>query len=127
MITRFETLAPDDSLQVAAELLLATHQQDFPVVDAWGRVVGVLSRSTLLRGLAEHGPSTAVLEVMDREIAVVQPSTRMEQVLGNLQGNPVKPVLVIDDGTLVGMVTLENVAEFIEITRRTPTQPTDKG
>jgi len=118
MVTRFETLAPQDSLDVAAEHLLATHQQDFPVVDAWQRVVGVLSRDRLLSGLAQHGGRGAVLEVMDREPSFVAPADDLERVLQALRQKPGCPVLVHDGARLLGMVTLENVAEFIEVTRR---------
>jgi len=47
MITRFEVLAPDATLSEAADLLLATHQEDFPVL-AGGEVQGVLTRSDLV-------------------------------------------------------------------------------
>jgi CBS domain-containing protein len=117
MITRFETLAPQDSLGRAAEHLLATHQQDFPVVDAWGRVAGVLSRTRLMQGLAREGSSGAVLDAMQREFPVVAPGADLEDVLRILQSNPQMPVLVLDEGRLVGMVTLENLTEFIQIAR----------
>jgi Zn-dependent protease/predicted transcriptional regulator len=118
MVTRFETLAPQDSLGRAAELLLATHQQDFPVVSAWSRVVGVLSRSALLRGLAERGTDAAVLDVMHRDPVPVSPDADLEQVLRHLQANPGVPVLVVEGEELRGMITLENLTEFIEVTRR---------
>lgn len=120
MITRFETLAPQDSLSEAARHLLATDQRDFPVVDAWQRVAGVLSRVALLHGLARDGQDAPVLSVMEREPSVVAPSTPLEEVLRAVQTRPDLPVLVIGEaGTLVGMVTLENLAEFIEVTRST--------
>jgi CBS-domain-containing membrane protein len=62
MITKFEALAPHDTLGRAAALLLATHQHDFPVLDAWNRVAGVLPRAKLLEGLARAGRDTVVLE-----------------------------------------------------------------
>jgi Zn-dependent protease/predicted transcriptional regulator len=118
MITRFETLAPQDSLTVAAQHLLASHQQDFPVVDAWQRVVGILSRDRLLSGLARFGGEGAVLEVMDREPSFVGPQDDLERVIQALRQKPGCPVLVQDGGKLLGMITLENVAEFIEVTHR---------
>jgi Zn-dependent protease/predicted transcriptional regulator len=117
MITRFETLAPQDSLGRAAEHLLATHQQDFPVVDAWGRVAGVLSRARLMHGLAREGSGGAVLDAMGREFTLVSPGTDLEEVLRGLQNDPGTPVLVLDEQRLLGMITLENLAEFIEIAR----------
>lgn len=117
MVTRFETLAPNDSLARAAELLLATHQHDFPVIDAWGRVAGVLQRSALLAGLAGEGRESAVLEYMDREPIAVPPTAPLEEVLRLLQSRPMGPVLVVGEGGLEGMITLENFGELIEISQ----------
>ena len=41
MATRFERLQPQEPLERAALLLLRTAQEDFPVIDAWGRPVDV--------------------------------------------------------------------------------------
>lgn len=118
MVTRFEVLAPQDSLGRAAELLLATHQHDFPVVDAWGRVAGILSRGGLLEALARAGREAAVLDVMEREVVAVPPDAPLEEVLKLLQSRPSGPILVFEEGRLLGMVTFENLAELIEISRR---------
>jgi Zn-dependent protease/CBS domain-containing protein len=118
MITKFETLAPQDTLGRAAELLLATHQHDFPVIDAWNRIAGVLPRARLLEGLAASGRDTNVLEVMLRETVQVAPATDLEVVLQHLQRDPATPLLVVENGTLRGMVTLENLAEFIVVARQ---------
>jgi stage IV sporulation protein FB len=118
MITRFETLTPNATLADAARHLLDTHQQDFPVLDAWGRVSGVLTRARLLRALAGAGPDTAVLEVMDREVHAVAPDDDMELAFTRLRETPSSTLIVLEDGErLVGMVTLENLAEFIEVAR----------
>lgn len=118
MITKFETLAPQDTLGRAAELLLATHQHDFPVLDAWNRIAGVLPRARLLEGLARSGRDTNVLEVMLREPVQVVPGTDLEAVLQHLQRDPSTPLLVVEDGALRGMVTFENLAEFIVVARQ---------
>ena len=117
MISRFERLAPQDSLGRAAELLLATHQQDFPVVDIWGRVAGVLSRSTLLSALAAGGRDVPVLEAMEREVTIVAPETPLEDVLARLQARPLQPILVVGVEGLEGMITLENFGELLAVSR----------
>ena len=117
MVTHFDTLAPQDSLGRAADLLLATHQQDFPVVDAWGRVAGILPRSALLTALAAGGREAAVLEAMDREFLTVAPETPLEEVLNQLSGGPMRPILVIGDKGLEGMITLENFGELLAVSR----------
>jgi Zn-dependent protease len=120
MIRRFETLQPQDTLGRAAELLLATHQHDFPVLDAWNRVAGVLPRVRLLEGLARSGGSAAVLDVMQRDPVVVAPDAALDVVLQHLQADPARPLLVVENGTLVGMLTLENLSEFIVVAKQLP-------
>jgi Zn-dependent protease len=122
MITRYETIAPQESLGRAAELLLSGHQQDFPVVDAWGRVAGLLPRGKLLAAIATPGGrERAVLEVMDREAQTVPVDLPLEAVLRYLQSRPQQAILVLgqEGGTpaLVGMITLDNVAEAIQISQ----------
>ncbi len=118
MVTRFEVLAPQDSLQRASQLLLTTHQQDFPVVDAWQRVVGMLSRSRLLHGLAETGVTTAVLDVMERDVPAVHPGAHLDHIVALLRARPHCPIIVLEADRLLGMITLENLTEFIEVARR---------
>jgi stage IV sporulation protein FB len=120
MITRFESLQPQDTLGRAAELLLASHQHDFPVVDAWGRVAGVLPRATLLEALARAGKEAPVLDVMQRDPVSIRSTDDLDTVLQHLQSDPGRPLLVVDDGKLTGMLTFENLAEFIVISRRSP-------
>ena len=118
MITKYETLAPNDTLGRAAEVLLASHQHDFPVLDAWSRVAGVLPRARLLEGLARSGRDTPVLDVMLREPIQVAPATDLDVVLQHLQSDPSTPLLVSADGVLLGMITFENLAEFIVVARQ---------
>jgi stage IV sporulation protein FB len=115
MMTRFETVAPEDPLSRAAEHLLATAQQDFPVIDAWGRVAGVLHRAALLSALAADGRERAVLEVMDREPARVRPDHPLDEILRQLQARPQQPILVVGEGGLEGVITIDNLAELLEI------------
>lgn len=118
MITKFEILAPQDSLGRAAELMLATHQHDFPVLDAWNRVAGVLPRARLLEGLARTGREATVLEFMLREPVTLPPAAELETVLQHLQSDPATPLLIVDGGALQGMITFENLAEFIVVARQ---------
>ena len=112
-MTRFERLQPQDSLEWAVRLMLATHQRDFPVVDAWGRLAGLLDRETLLTGLSAAGRECAVLESMDRDPPVVGPSAPLDDALQRLQRG--RAVLVAEDGELLGMITAEKVGQLIDV------------
>lgn len=64
METRFEALPPNATIADAAEALLRTRQQDFPVVDGAGRLLGLLTRDAVIDALREAGPQTRVGEAM---------------------------------------------------------------
>jgi CBS domain-containing protein len=76
-----------------------------------------LTRNSLLRGLARHGNGAAVLDVMLRDVPIVAPATDLGDVLRLLQADPSVPVLVQHEGELRGMITLENLSEFVELAR----------
>ena len=118
MIRRFDVLQPQDTLGRAADLLLDSHQQDFPVLDAWNRVAGVLPRALLLEGLARLGRDGAVLEVMQREVKTVDAELPLGEVLQRLLADPGSPLLVLEGGVLTGMITLENLSELLAVTER---------
>lgn len=111
MITDFRTLAPDDRLGHAAELVVAGFQHDFPVVDA-GRVVGVLTRSDIVRGLSEAGPFSPVGAVMRADFTTADPGEMLESVLPRLERGSTS-VVVVHAGEVVGMITTENIGEFV--------------
>jgi Zn-dependent protease/CBS domain-containing protein len=116
MMRDFATLAHGDTLKHAADVLLAGSQQDFPVV-AGGEVVGILSRSQLLRGLAREGDSAYVATFMDRDITFAAPNEPLEDYLLSSHALRRAPVLVRENenSELLGMVTLENAMEFLTL------------
>lgn len=127
MITSFTSLSPSDTLQAAAELLIAGSQQDFPVT-VEGRIVGILPRTELVRSLAAAGPATQVDQVMHRDCAPVEEHESLSSVFQRMQESGFNLVPVTRDGVLVGLITLENIGELMMINSarrqaRGPTPP----
>ncbi len=114
MITEFRTLSPRDQLAHAVEFLLSGSQPDFPVVDD-DVVVGVLTRADLLTALAQRGEQAAVSEVMQRDFQTADPGEMIDVVFQRLQGSKCHTVPILRRGRLVGLITMENVGEFISI------------
>ena len=114
MITNYETLSPHEHLERAIELILAGFQQDFPVVED-NRMVGVLTRQDLVKGLAEHGRDFPVGQVMKREFEAADPAEMLEKVLARLQSSACRSMPVTRNGQLVGLLSQENVGEFLMI------------
>lgn len=115
MMTDVRTLAPGDSLGRAAELVLAGSQHDFPVVEGAGRVVGLLTRADLVRALAAGGVGAPVAGAMRREFAVAEPGERVEDALARLAPGGAESMPVVRGGVLLGVLTRENVGEFVMI------------
>jgi Zn-dependent protease len=112
MITDFRTLKHGDTIRDAAELLLATSQQDFPVLTG-SSVVGLLNRTSLLRAMAAEGPEAYVAGAMDREFVRVTPEMELSAAVPLLTGGNSSCALVFEEDALIGMLTAENLSEFL--------------
>lgn len=114
MLTDFRDLSPTESLGRAAELVLQGSQQDFPVRDG-NTVIGILTRSDLVQALSQ-GPETGeVRTAMRREFLVSEESEMLESLFTRLQESECHTVPVLRAGALVGLVTSENIGEFLMI------------
>ncbi len=115
MITRFVALRPDEPISRAVEELLSGYEQEFPVVDDEGHVIGVLTRKSLMKALAEQGLTARVADAMIASCPAVEASAMLEEAFELMQnsGCPVLPVT--QKGELVGLLTLENIGEFLMI------------
>jgi Zn-dependent protease/CBS domain-containing protein len=114
MLTDFRTLQPDDTLAHAVEHILAGWQQDFPVVFG-DHVLGVLTREDLLRTLAQGGSGLHVRDAMRRNVKIADSHDMLEKALALLHSCDCKSLPVEHDGRLVGMLTMDNVGEFLMI------------
>jgi Zn-dependent protease/predicted transcriptional regulator len=114
MITEFHALSPQDNLSRAIEHILAGWQHDFPVIED-GKVVGVLTRNDLLNGLGKAGPGATVGEYMQRDFLTASTWESAEKAFSRLQRCECHTVPVVDNDQLQGMVTMENVGEFLMI------------
>ncbi len=114
MQTSFTTLTTEQTLGDAAKVILAGSQHDFPVV--WGdRVMGILTKSNLISGLAEYGADQPVTKVIEREFQTAEPNEMLESVLVRLAATPARVLPVLEDGRLIGLVTTENLGEYLMI------------
>lgn len=114
MITEFETLKSGDTLADAVQLTLKGSQRDFPVVEQ-GRVTGILTRTELLDALENYGQDYPVTQVMRREFPAAESAETLETVFQRLQQCGCQAVQIVQDGRLVGLVTLDNLGEYLLI------------
>lgn len=115
MVTDFRTLMHGNSIREAAQLLLATTQQDFPVMNG-SQVIGLLGRAALMRAMATGGPDSYVASAMDRDFVRLSPDDDLVEALPKM-GMGGSCALVMDGDELVGLLTSENLSEFLLLRR----------
>ena len=121
METRFNAIPVDASLATAIETLLATAQHEFPVVDAFGKPVGLLVREDILSALKSHDREAAITAFMRAPVETVRSTTPLEAVLERLHGPQAVALAVTNsEGALVGLLTRQNLAEMMIIKAMRP-------
>jgi Zn-dependent protease/CBS domain-containing protein len=121
MITNFAHLQRSANIDEAIEMLLATTQHEFPIVDADGRFEGLLTRDDMIRALKESGPGTPVVSVMRTDIPLSHPRKSLQNSLKVMQDVSAPAVAVVNDaGRLVGLMTHENLGEMMMVRSARP-------
>ena len=115
MLTDFKTLSPRDNLSQVVALILAGSQHDFPVIDANGQVAGILERDRFMAALTQHGQSAPVMDFIRRDLPSVDSHEMVEMALMRFQETGAKTLPVIHLGQFVGLITAENITEFLMI------------
>jgi CBS domain-containing protein len=120
MITHFETLGTQATVDDATECLIRTTQKEFPIVDGGGRLRGLLTRDAMIRALKDQGPHTPVLDVM-QETPTIAARSMLEAGLKLLTETRAPALGVIDaGGRLTGLLTLENIGEMMMLRAARP-------
>jgi predicted transcriptional regulator len=98
----------------AVDILLGEIQKDIPVVDD-GRIVGILTHSSIIEGVKTSGDQVQVSEVMSTEFQTADYNEMLDSVLGRLQECNCQTMPVLYNDQLVGLITLENVGQYIRL------------
>ena len=117
MMTDFRTLTAGASVGEAAEILIRTHQRDMPIVDASGRLRGLLTREGAIKALGSDGAGAPVVGAMQAEVPAVSSFHVADEAVRHLQRGA--PAVAVNDGEgrLVGLITWENLLEHLMITK----------
>jgi Zn-dependent protease/predicted transcriptional regulator len=106
------TLAPGDLVSRVVDYLLTSYQPDFAVVQG-GRLLGVVTRDSILKQLAGGTEDAYVAGMMDREPVRVQASQALDEVRHQLMEKGARLAAVFEGERFLGLVSLEDIAEAL--------------
>ncbi len=119
MITRYQSLTPDDTIDIAANTLIRTTQHEFPVLNPDGNLVGFVTREALFGALAGDGSRMrAVSEILDVDIPRIAPTEGLEAVLDLMHKGAPAIAVCEPQGRLLGYITRENIGELMVVKGR---------
>jgi len=118
MITQFVALPVHATLQQAVDALVAGEQREFPVVDNWGKVEGLLTRDGLIRGLSQLGGGATVERAMTAGVEMLPVTLPFEEAIDRLARSGLPALPVVDaNGALIGVLTRDNVTDVLMVRR----------
>jgi Zn-dependent protease/CBS domain-containing protein len=107
---RTETVTPYHTFGQVLDSVIHGYQEDFPVVDEGGNLVGMLTRDEIMA--AAHSPErySSVRDLMKTNVPTVSAQADLfEEGLPTLQQSGLRALPVTENGELVGMLTIEDV------------------
>jgi len=119
------TLKPDDTLDLASDVISLGRIRHIPVVEE-GRLVGLLSERDLMgatasqifglkqRSKAALLKSVPIKDVMKKRVVTVGPKTPIRDVAHLMAEKKIGCVPVVSEGTLVGLVTTTDILRYVE-------------
>ncbi len=107
-----QTCIPEESIASICTRLSALNIGAFPVCDAHGALVGIISERDVVRAFARDGARLAdmhVRDLMTREIVTCAGETPMVEAEKLMNRHRVRHLPVMDGPTLAGMLSIRDV------------------
>ncbi len=109
---RTETVTPYHNFGQVLDSVIHGYQEDFPVVDEDGGLLGIITRSEILA--AAHSPQkyATVRDLMRTDVPTISPNADLfKDGHRVLQESGLRALPVVKDGELVGMLTVDDVGQ----------------
>ena len=105
------TIHPGASAQEAARLLSQERISGAPVVDAHGKVIGIVSEADIISKVNREG--LCVADIMSCEVIAVGEETAVSEIARLFAERNIKRVPVLRDGKLVGIVSRADIVHAV--------------
>src|ERR687894_15006 len=109
---RTETVTPYHTFGQVLDMVIHGYQEDFPVVDEEGNLVGMITRNEIMT--AAHSPDryASVRDVMKTDFPTISPDADLfTDGARILQESGLRALPVVKTGDLVGMLTMDDIGQ----------------
>jgi CBS domain-containing membrane protein len=119
------TLGPDDTLDLANDVISLGRIRHIPVVED-GKLVGLVSERNLMGAAANHIfglkqksrsallKSVLIKDIMKKRIVTMEPETPIKEAARMMAEKKIGCVPVVSEGSLVGLVTTTDILRYVE-------------
>ena len=110
------TIDPGATVNEAVARLVQNNIGSLPVADGEGRLVGIFSERDILRGLHNRGEGygrSLVGDVMTSNPVTCNPDDDVDDVMGQMSERRIAKVPVVENGRLVGIVSVGDVVKVM--------------
>ena len=147
------SIAPTASIIDAMRLMTGQHLSGLPVMDADGRLVGIITEGDLLRRVEMgteraqsgwraflrgpalqaqdyvHSHGRRVEDVMTRDVLTVTGAAQLTDVVGLMETRHIKRLPVVADGRLLGVISRADLLRVLigELSKTMPALPDDQA
>ncbi|MBR6006813.1 MAG: HlyC/CorC family transporter [Clostridia bacterium] len=87
-----------------------TNHSRFPMMNAKGRIVGVLNIRAFLKAYLKDGEETELIDLIDTPL-FVRPDMPVDELLSEMSHSKIHLAFVSDQGQVVGIITIEDILE----------------
>jgi CBS domain-containing protein len=126
MTSHFRALPLAANIAAAIEALPSSEQREFPVVDGFGKPVGILLRDAIVAAVDNLDRAESIVSIIRGPAGTISSTAPLETAFERVLGPRATALSVIDrDGRLIGLLTRENLVELMMIRSRRPDWPFD--
>lgn len=108
------SVSPTAAILEVADVLAANKIGAVLVMEADGKLAGIISERDIVRALAQKGSELAgskVSEFMTRELITCAPDATVNQIMSLMTQGRVRHLPVLDKGELAGMISIGDIVK----------------
>ena len=112
LMRNFTPLNPGMPLKQVVDILLNGQEEEFIILDDT-KVVGILTKNLIIKGLSDHGQDVEADKIMETDFPTFTTDDTVKDVYEKLQLSGTKIAPVLENDVLTGVIDIKNIHEYL--------------